>query len=130
MVLLVAIGAGCSSSESAPNAGAGGTAGAAGAPGTDGSTGCPGWVPTQACKDCIDQKCGALAATALGSGWKNDNPYGGACATFAQCWCACTPGNMTCVQTCYAQAGSVCQQAFTPFVTCETQNCAAPVCPQ
>jgi hypothetical protein len=76
--------------------------------------------PTQACVDCQVGKCKAQLQAAIGT---NPNSFGGACATFYACICACNPSDDTCAFGCASRADAACQAANKAVGDCLDANC-------
>ena len=78
--------------------------------------------PTQACVDCQVGKCKAQLQAAAGT---NPNSFGGACAGFYACICACSPTDDTCAFGCASRADAACQAANKAVGDCLDANCGS-----
>ena len=89
-------------------------------PGTAGGT-----SDSQACIDCEVTHCKSELQSTFGT---DPTRYGGACAAFYACICACAPSDNQCPVGCFGSADAACKAATQATGNCIQANCAS-ACP-
>jgi hypothetical protein len=78
-------------------------------------------VQTKACFDCQARNCKAQAQAVFGTDPKK---FGGACAAFNECVCACAPTDSQCVFGCLSKAEQPCKDAGQALDACVLAACS------
>ncbi len=90
---------------------------------------CPGATggtpDSQACIDCEVANCKSQLQASFGT---DPARYGGACAAFYACICACSPSDSQCPIGCFGSADAACKASTQAVGDCIQANCAS-ACP-
>jgi hypothetical protein len=77
------------------------------------------------CAACLESSCGGPASDCYGADWAS-NHYGGTCAAYTACLCACKVRDTDCEISCTADKSHACASCLDSFAMCEDDSCRTP----